>query len=63
MAKLIIWIVEDSEELTKSWLKNAVNQVFQHDECQSCWAETLHLMHNHMLAFCYMSCRYRVIGQ
>ena len=42
MAKFIIWIVEDSGELTKAWLKYAVNKVFQNDGYQSCWAETLH---------------------
>ena len=42
MAKFIIWIVEDSVELTKAWLKYAVNNVFQKDRHQSCWAETLH---------------------
>ena len=41
IAKLIIWIVEDSGELMKASLKYAVNKVFQHDEYQSCWAETL----------------------
>ena len=38
----IIWIVEDSGELTKAWLKYAVNKVFQNDRHQSCWVETLH---------------------
>ena len=42
MAKFIIWIVEDSGELTKAWLKYAVNKMFQNDRHQSCWAETLH---------------------
>ena len=42
MAKLIIRIVEDSGELTKSWLKYAANKVFQNDRHQSCWTETLH---------------------
>ena len=42
MAKFIIWIVEDSGELTKAWLKYAVDKVFQNDRYQSCWAETLH---------------------
>ena len=41
-AKFIIWIVEDSGELTKAWLKYAVNKVFQNDSHQSCWTETLH---------------------
>ena len=34
--------VEDSGELTKAWLKYAVNKVFQSDRYQSCWAEALH---------------------
>ena len=42
MAKFIIWIVEDSGELMKAWLKYAVNEVFQNDRHQSCWVETLH---------------------
>ena len=42
MAKLIIWINEDSGELTKASLKYAVNKMFQDDGYQSCWAETLH---------------------
>ena len=29
MAKIIIWIVEDSGELTKAWVKYAVNEMFQ----------------------------------
>ena len=41
-AKMIIWIVEDSGELTKAWPKYAVNKMFQTDGYQSCWAETLH---------------------
>ena len=41
-AKYMIWIVEDSGELTKTWLKYAVDKVFQHDGNHSCWAETLH---------------------
>ena len=40
MAKFIIWIVENSEELTKAWLKYAVDKVFQNDGYQSYWAET-----------------------
>ena len=35
MAKLIIWIVENSGESMKDWLKYAVNKVFQHDGYQS----------------------------
>ena len=42
MEKFIIWIVEDSGELTKAWLKYAVNNVFQNDGHQSYWAETLY---------------------
>ena len=42
MAKFIIWIVEDSGELMKGWLKYDVNKLFQNDRHQSCWAETLH---------------------
>ena len=42
MAKFIIWIVEDSGELTKACLKYAVKKVFQNDGHQSYWAETLH---------------------
>ena len=42
MAKFISWIVEDSGELTKAWLKYAVNKVLQNDRHQSCGAETLH---------------------
>ena len=42
MAKFIIWIVEDSGELTKASLKYAVNEVFQNDRHQSCWTETLY---------------------
>ena len=35
MAKLIIWIVEDSGELMKASLKYAVYKVFQHDGYES----------------------------
>ena len=42
MTKSIIWIVEDSGELTKAQLKYAVNKVFQNDRHQCFWAETLH---------------------
>ena len=42
MGKLIIWTVKDSGELTKAWLKYAVNEAFQHDRYQSCGAGTLH---------------------
>ena len=40
-AKLIIWIVEMYGELIKTWLKYAVNKVFEHDVYQTCSAETL----------------------
>ena len=36
MAKFIIWIVEDSGELTKAWVKYAVNEVFQNDRLRIC---------------------------
>ena len=42
IAKFISWIIEDSGEITKAWLKYAVHKVFQNDRYQSCWAETLH---------------------
>ena len=42
MEKFIIWIVEDSRELTKACRKYAVDKVFQNDGNQSCWPETLH---------------------
>ena len=35
MAKFVIWIVEDSGELTKACLKYAVDKVFQNDGHQS----------------------------
>ena len=34
-------IVQDSGELTKAWLKYAVDQVFQNDGHKRYWAETL----------------------
>ena len=42
MAKLIIWIVEDSGELMKVSPKYPVSRVFQYHGYQSFWAETLH---------------------
>ena len=35
-------LVQDSGELTKAWLKYAVDKVFQNDGHQSYWADTLH---------------------
>ena len=35
-------IVQDSGELTKAYLKYAVDKVFQNDGHQSYWAETSH---------------------
>ena len=35
-------IVQDSVQVTKAWLKYAVDEEFHNDGHQSYWAETLH---------------------